>query len=300
MSSACLICSSKSQSTLFRMPGLTPTCFAAICNDCGFVFLSPAWSKERYGDYYRREYDLEFRAELSSDEVFANKLRNGREVLARIKPFIEAPRSILDIGSGPGAQLRAAAEAFPHVCRLEAIEMSEQCRKALEEQEFRIISADIYENWHLEKSGNYELVIMRHVLEHCLDPDQVLAKVRTILSPGGLFYLAVPDMEDPKGSLKYSWFRVAHVWYFHMNALLAIAVRNGFKVLHAGKKNSELFLILRRSELAEPAPNLIRQNEAMKLKAYIRRKARLESVKVQGRWFKAALKRLLSLLSPSV
>src|SRR5262249_8965693 len=43
---------------------------------------------------------------------------------------------------------------------------------------------------------SFDVVVMCHVLEHLHDPAAALAEIRRKLNPGGLLYLAVPDMDS--------------------------------------------------------------------------------------------------------
>ena len=57
-------------------------------------------------------------------------------------------------------------------------------------------------------SGMFDLIIMRHVVEHFLSPISELNWVNQLLVDNGLCYIAVPDMMNPRTKLrdyKYWW-----------------------------------------------------------------------------------------------
>ncbi len=57
--------------------------------------------------------------------------------------------------------------------------------------------------------GSFQLVIMKHVLEHTARPREALAEIRRVLRPGGGVYIAVPHAgyfkarQNPAGSRYY-------------------------------------------------------------------------------------------------
>ena len=70
---------------------------------------------------------------------------------------------------------------------------------------------------------------MRHVLEHFLDPGAVLSKVRKVLKPDGVLYVAVPNAKKPGWPLLASFFRVVHVSYFSGISLTSLLAQKGLK-----------------------------------------------------------------------
>lgn len=259
------------------------------------MYLDPLWSKTRYDEYYRSEYDLEFRSELSSEAIYTNKMRNGREVLERLAPYSENVQSLLDIGAGPGAQLKVFAETYPSAKRIEGIEMSEACRRRMAQDGISTLSSDIYDDWHLTRKDTFDLITMRHVLEHCLDPDAVLTKVRSVLAPAGYFYVAVPNMASPHGNLIGYWFRIAHIWYFDMDTLVSLVKRNGFSVVNAGEGNAEIFLVLKKDGgLKNEGKMKLRPKLALQRERALARTIRKEHVRLCAKKFRDTIKTLFS------
>lgn len=210
-----------------------------ICKKCGLVYLSPRWSKERYKYFYENEYDSYYRKSMKDVDQSVTRPKETIDrtlVLTRRSSF----PSVLDIGSGPGWTLVAARD-YLQSTHLAAIEPSPSSIKEMEQRGIDIIATDVDDDWHIDRAQKYDLVIMRHVLEHFLDPISVLTKVRQVLKPEGVLYVAVPDMMHPIRSLNAFWFRAVHTYYFAIPTLAAICAMAGLRFTVGGQINGELY-----------------------------------------------------------
>jgi SAM-dependent methyltransferase len=151
----------------------------------------------------------------------------------------------LDIGAGMGWSLDWLNHNYPHFERLAAIESSEHCINNLQDVVgASVISNDIDTDW---KSTGFDLVIMRHVLEHFMNPVEALKKVEENLSENGIVYIAVPDMMNPKGSLNKYWFRTVHTFYFSEKTLDSIASMANLQLIEMKGENSELWGVFKKT-----------------------------------------------------
>ena len=114
-----------------------------------------------------------------------------------------------------------------------------------------LISNDVASDWHIGNEGRFDLITMRHALEHFLDPVAVLKKVSVALSPRGLVYVSVPNMMSPtRHALSKSWFRVVHTYYFSRATLgraLAMAGLGPFGEICS--EGSELWGVFRKGSI---------------------------------------------------
>jgi len=186
---ACPLCESVELQRICTKGQFGLPCNVAICPDDGMVMLAPRWSRQRYQQFYRDEYDTYYRPAVLTDESDESKFKNVKLIFSRLEnlSLLGNLKSALDIGAGMGWSLQWIKRNHPSIQDLAAIESSEH-------------------------------------------------------------YIAVPDMMNPRGSLKNSWFRSVHTYYFNTTTLERIALQSNLEPLHMGTSNSELWGIFRRRQ----------------------------------------------------
>jgi SAM-dependent methyltransferase len=118
-----------------------------------------------------------------------------------VEQFARTPRSIMDIGCGNGGLLHLARESGWEVA---GMELSQQAADAIrEDQGIDVIVSDFlhYEN---PEGRRYDVVALRHVLEHLPDPILAMQKIGGLLKDNGLALLEFPNT----GSFSYRLKRI--------------------------------------------------------------------------------------------
>jgi len=81
--------------------------------------------------------------------------------------------------------------------------------------------------------SGFEFIRLNHVLEHVLDPDAYLARIRSLLCEGGELYLAVPNADGISfrvfGRYWSDLDAPRHLHGFNMKSLAILLARNGLK-----------------------------------------------------------------------
>lgn len=207
----------------------------ARCPRCGLEFQSPRPPFARLAEHvYAREYgDLEDSASRLTPEKQAQFARQ----LDHLEEFLGERGSLLDVGCGAGAFLRAAAARGWTVAgtdiRLSAgaeASGARLWRGRLGEIDFG--------------SQRFRAIRFHHVLEHTENPLVELERARALLVPGGVLYLSVPNLAGLSPRLKTwqsrwglkrnRWRHYAalhHLWYFTPATLSELLERAGFRVL---------------------------------------------------------------------
>lgn len=244
----CNICNSSASKILCQIGEKGLMANVAICTRCGLVFLNPRWTAEGYKNYYKSQYDLDYRpASRSERDKEISETQKAETIVQRIgevNPGLTVT-AILDIGAGMGWGLKAYG-AHWGAESLFAIEASENCLQNLEQLRIQVISEEVFLNWENQYQGKFSLIIMRHVLEHLLDPQEALAKVWLALADQGIAYISVPDMMRPRGSMTRYFFRIPHTYYFSEWTLKYLLEKAGLQILSMGSVDSELFCIVRK------------------------------------------------------
>ena len=110
--------------------------------------------------------------------------------LALIQRYVPGGR-LLDVGTGDG---RFLATARPAGYEVAGTEVSQAGASYARERGFDVYLGQITE---LDlPSESFDLATIWHVLEHVPDPGAVLRKVHSLLRPGGILVVAVPNEEN--------------------------------------------------------------------------------------------------------
>lgn len=105
--------------------------------------------------------------------------------------LVPAKSRVLDCGCGMGdnaRQLRARG------CAVTGLTISPAEREAALAYSEDVHLADLDQGLPQTIQGPYDVVLMSHVLEHLLNPEQLLEDCRGILTPGGLLIVALPNV----------------------------------------------------------------------------------------------------------
>lgn len=229
----CVVCGSDSLESITEVGQHGHPAFVVVCRDCGLSFLSPRWNKARYAYYYTNEYyETDKREDFLKDnkETFAaaGKMLKRFERAACLPTQVN---TILDIGSGRGDYIDYLRQHKYPEANYYAIEPSNEAVAHLEQQNVTVVTRDVDTDWHEQNKGRFDLIVMRHVLEHFLNPIEVLSKVAQTLSPNGVLYIAVPNAAKPQPPMINSFFRVPHTFYYAPKSLTDIAQLSGLTVL---------------------------------------------------------------------
>jgi len=217
---ACPVCGENMPGALFRKQGF----LVNRCGGCTHVYVSPRLRcnvQQKIADELDGVFEDPF---LGVQRVYSESLCR---LLRRKAP---GPR-MLDIGFGSGHLMRAA-RAFGF--QTYGIETSAKLAEGMAPMfGHRVSKLHIGEEplpW-----GQFDVITMSHVLEHMARPTAVVTNIREALRPGGLVYIAVPDIE----SLQFRIFGkrwdavnpVPHYQFFNQASLALLLTNCGLEVL---------------------------------------------------------------------
>ena len=252
----CPICSKSEYATIANKGQFSIPMNVSICKGCGLTYLNPRWTKEKYISFYKKDYDKYYRSYILSVDSSKSRTRNMEAILKRLQEYgriKESAHNIVDIGCGMGWGLLYLQKKLQPTGRICAIESSEYCVKHLKRNSVDVIAKDLDTDWHLDKKGLFDLAIMRHVLEHMLNPIDVLRKIASSLNEEGLLYIAVPDLMSPTLPVTTVSFRVVHTFYFSQASLRNAFCLSGLEVVASGKKErSEIWYICKKGPSRPP------------------------------------------------
>jgi 2-polyprenyl-3-methyl-5-hydroxy-6-metoxy-1,4-benzoquinol methylase len=172
------------------------------CLDCSQEFVNPQPNWEELAPYYASGYTAygpDHGLEASDDKVVEQARVSGRFRHVEIRSGMR----VLDLGCGGGYFIRIASKLGAVV---QGIEPSEQGAGVAEAAGLPVFRGTIEEFIARDPSPRFDLITASHVIEHVPDPVSTLSAMASLLSPGGLIWISVPnaDCVDSR-ALKGHW-----------------------------------------------------------------------------------------------
>lgn len=235
--SRCPVCGSAERREYVGFPSL---CFSR-CEGCTTVYKSREARGLLPAGFYEEGY---FQGRRSGrDRRFERRVRKAMGEICDGLNFCadgDTPpaRSVLDVGCSMGYVLEAGRRLGLESAGLDISQHAVTRCRALG---FRA------EVGTLERlpftDATFDLVVMKHVLEHTPDPARALEEVQRVLRPRGVVVIAVPCVDYWKGDRRRTTYRfyrpddlgAQHYVYYSEATLRARLERSGFDVMVFGK-----------------------------------------------------------------
>lgn len=184
---------------------------------------------------------------IDNAELFGSRLLKSIYTGYFIKKEIRALRRIagkgalqlLDIGCGTGWTTRVYADHGFSVIGLEPSAV----RADYARQHYGIDVVNEYmENAKFDQQ--FDVVVLRHIIEHFADPATIIAKVRSFLKPGGVVLVVVPNIDCLGRRLfetDWAWVLPWHCNFFNPQSADRLLTGQGFDVVKSYQTASPLY-----------------------------------------------------------
>ena len=197
---------------------------AVRCSRCGLRRIDPIPAAADLAEYYSRVYSL---ASDSARVDVAAYRAQGAAIAAAIQQWAPQARRLCEVGCSGGWALH---ELQRRGYTVKGYELSAATSRIAREE----LGLDVVTGEFTAAGETFDVVVMRHVLEHTTDPLAQLSAVAARLAPGGTLLLAVPNDGGIGSRLLgqyWSWYiPPAHIWYFTADSMRALAGRVGLDV----------------------------------------------------------------------
>lgn len=206
------------------------------CPDCGYGWTYPPLQQAKIGDYYPPTYLGDTNRMIT--EFKAGRLQKSRswqkekEKVELVEKFRRHGR-LLDVGC---ADARFLLALDPDRWSRTGVEFSQQTVALVSTAfpDLSLIPGDIYSP--SLPAGSFDVICFWHVLEHLPEPQRVLARVRDLLSPGGLVFISLPNLESMQARLfRRFWYGFddvpRHLHHFSPRSLQRILSAAGLEFL---------------------------------------------------------------------
>ena len=217
--------------------GIATPYFPAQCEKCGLEQTVPLPSSEELKLLYETYYN--FGGEAGESNSFYVRLRKFFQnswfwyLWLRIDGDIsfhlpQGKGRLLDVGCNEGRGLvRYQANGYS----VEGLELNSKAADAARGKGF-VVHSDLIEKFN--PSVKYDVVVLSNVLEHSLNPAEMLTHVARVLNSGGQVWISCPNSQSWLRSVfgKYwiNWHVPFHISHFSSQTLTDVLQKAGFKL----------------------------------------------------------------------
>ena len=210
---------------------------ASGCTRCGLVFLDPVMTGDAYGRFYMGTYRplvSAFHGRLIDARTIQQEQREyAVERGDLLAPYLagKSHRTLLDIGGSTGV----VADAFARRFNLKGTVIDPAPLETAQAQALGLETIEgLVENVDLG-ARRFDVVILCQTVDHLLDTAGTLARVRQLLSPGGLLFV---DIVDFRAAYLRNWsvedaVKIDHPYYLTQATMAAYLLRAGFEVVRS-------------------------------------------------------------------
>lgn len=208
----------------------------AKCSICGIAYTLPRTSFKDLVSLYEKTYSYEVH-----DLVSLEKRRRARGLIKSLSINLSG-KKVAEIGTGTGSLLFVAQKLGADVMGCEIDKKS--CIKANSSLQAELVKNATAEVFLEELVLEQDIVVMSHVLEHLMDPVQILQSIRRKLTDNGCLIIVVPNlMAAPRWRLRKYWgyWQVpVHRAHYDLNGLHCLLKKSGFEIQSSATRASDL------------------------------------------------------------
>ncbi|MDM8548998.1 class I SAM-dependent methyltransferase [Desulfobacterales bacterium HSG2] len=229
--------------TRFGVEGFFNIC---QCESCGLIQLSPCPPADELKQLYETYYNFG-----GSKKGLYTKLRKAflESVFYRVWMAIDGDicfhsrrgqGRLLDIGCNEGQGLQIYKQ---NGFTAEGLELNERAASEAGKRGFRVFT-DPLETFHPEQL--YDVVVLSHVLEHSVNPREMLTHAARILKPDGQIWISCPNIESWQrgtfGRYWINWHVPFHIVHFSPEVLIKLLKDAGFHIINMRQETPALWV----------------------------------------------------------
>lgn len=206
------------------------------CNHCSHISLGDSIVEVDFSNLYGKYYP---RRNLSPNDVL-NGSRNLDGIINKVKIYLEGLNNqgqifakpgmkVLDFGCGAGYSLVEMSAIGVECCGIEA------------DPNVAKIAVELGLNLHVGtledspfKDAKFDLIILNQVLEHVINPEELILKFKNLLTEDGQIVISVPNVDSIYRRIFLSkwinWHIPYHIHHFNKKTLTKLLLKNGYKL----------------------------------------------------------------------
>ncbi len=234
-----------------------------VCTVCGLVYINPRMDQESYNNYYDNEYrKLYVGVESPTNLFFFNQYRRSKQIFAFIESAFTKMNfkdlNVLEIGCAAGGILYYFKEQG---CNVKGFDLgSEYLQYGKNNYDLDLSHGSLQD---IPENYKPDIIIYSHVMEHILDLNSELKKLREICHEKTILYIEVPGIRNIHNSYLdlLFYFQNAHTFNFTLSSLINLFTKNGFKFIKGTEHVRSVFVIdqkpMKRDEINNEYPKIV-------------------------------------------
>jgi 2-polyprenyl-3-methyl-5-hydroxy-6-metoxy-1,4-benzoquinol methylase len=266
----CIVCPEKTAPFWFKKND----CDLYRCGECGLILTHPIPSQLE--DIYQSDYFKGASTGFGYSDYEAIKEINN-ETFLKFLGHIEVQRpekgKILDVGAATGTFLETARTRGWEV---EGIEISDYAAEVGNKKGLNIHQGTLHSVALV--NGSYDAITLWDVFEHIHNPIESLEKIKSLLKPGGLLVMNLPDAGSFYARMTGKWWPLIvppeHLYLYTQKSLRKLFAQMGMetiKTARVGKRFNPSYILqvlytVRYQKIWETLANLVKKTPLDRLK----------------------------------
>lgn len=227
----CPICNLSNTKLLFNIKRFNNTYSIEECEICGLRYVNPQPVEKELIKYYTKKYDYSYMIQ----EIDSKKDKKD------IKDIIKNRQGIgklLDVGCGSGLFLLAAKK---NGFKVYGVDLSKEMVKyGRNKFNLNLSNRDFLK---LCTDKKFDIITMRHFLEHTTNPNKYLEKANKLLKKNGLLFIELPNINSFPAKIcgeSWQWMTPpAHLFFFSPKTIKKLLEKEGFKVIKSETRKGD-------------------------------------------------------------
>ncbi len=238
---------------------------SALCLDCGLLYLVDRFTFAGYSEFYStgayRTISSQFNGVSHTiGQVQADQVSYARILVNMLAGFVPRSREgrLLDVGGSAGIIAREVVREFG--LRGTVLDPATEEVAAAQAAGLDAVIGSV-EDWETE--DKFDLILLCRSIEHMFDLRLALARIRSLLKPGGLFYCDIADFMEMSRFVgaPQTFTKVDHCYWLTQSTAVDIFRMVGFDLISMNTVSGEGYVgfLLRPCEAAGAMPSAARR-----------------------------------------
>jgi glycosyltransferase involved in cell wall biosynthesis len=192
------------------------------------------------GIYYSRKYDVNLKGQRYFDK-FDDPYSSHSLIYKHLLAYGVEEKKILELGVGDASLTRRLKG---HGARVDGVESDQVYIDLAKPFCEKIISGDLNKIETLNLDGDYDIIVAADILEHLINPEYVLSKLKTHIKKDGLLVVSLPNVANAyvRFSLLFGRFNYhskglldkTHLHFYTIKTASDMLAKTGWKITNRG------------------------------------------------------------------